>query len=164
MVTAAPRLLPSLFDTAHWPPSIGHERANQCGSCAMTAAVARVPAPEARRFGFRCAFALLLPLGLAACGTISEQTAATAFVAPGKFDVYTCQQIEERARTVRQRELELEQLMARSAQGMGGQFVNAIAYQSDYQQARGELKALLEAAGDKKCSSQSLWSSQRSVF
>jgi hypothetical protein len=130
----------------------------------MTAAVTRVTVPGGRRFGSLCAVALLLPLGLAACGTISEQTAATAFVTPGKFDVYTCQQIEERVQVVRQRELELEQLMVRSAQGVGGQFVNAIAYQSDYQQARGELKALLEAAGDKKCSSQSRWSSQRSVF
>jgi hypothetical protein len=108
--------------------------------------------------------ALLFPSGLAACGTIGEQTAATAFVTPGKFSVYTCKDIEERARTVRQRELELEQVMVRSAQGAGGQFVNAIAYQSEYQQARGELKALSEAAVDKKCSSQSLWSSQRSVF
>jgi hypothetical protein len=130
----------------------------------MTAAIARIAATGDRRFGFLSAFALLLPLGLAGCGTISEQTAATAFVAPGKFDVFTCQQIDERIKTLRQRELELEQLMVRSAQGAGGQFVNAIAYQSDYQQARGELKALLEAAGEKKCSDQSRWSSQRSVF
>ena len=106
----------------------------------------------------------LLAALLPGCASLSEDMAARATIAPGKYSVYTCRDIEDRTRVVRTRELELEQLMARSAQGPGGQVVNAIAYQGEYLQARGEIKLLAEAAADKQCSSQSKWSSERSVF
>ena len=111
-----------------------------------------------------CAAAALLAALLPGCAGLSEDTAARATIAPGKYGVYTCKDIEVRTRVVRNRELELEQLMARSAQAAGGQFVNAIAYQGEYLQARGEIKLLAEAAAEKQCSSQSKWSSERSVF
>ena len=40
------------------------------------------------------AAAVLLAAGLAGCGSISERTAAAAFTSPGKYNVYTCQDIE----------------------------------------------------------------------
>jgi hypothetical protein len=112
----------------------------------------------------RCTGVALLAALLPGCAAISEDTAARATIAPGKFSVYTCKDIEDRTRVVRNRELELEQLMARSAQAPGGQVVNAIAYQGEYFQARGEIKLLAEAAAEKQCSTQSKWSSERSVF
>ena len=47
--------------------------------------------------------------------------------------------------------MELEQLMARAAQGAGGEFVNAIAYRSEYLQAQGELEVLAKTAAAKQC-------------
>ena len=108
--------------------------------------------------------AVLSALGLAGCGTISDQTAASALVAPGKYDIYICRDIEQSTRNARARQLELEQLMARAAQGVGGELVNAIAYRSEYLQTQGELEQLARSAADKSCSSQSQWSSARALF
>jgi hypothetical protein len=116
------------------------------------------------RIGILGALAVLGAAGLAGCGSISEQTAAKALVAPGRFDIYTCQEIENQIKGTRSRVVELEQLMARSAQGPGGQFVNAIAYQSEYQQARGRIKVMSDVMAERNCIGQSQWSSQRSVF
>jgi hypothetical protein len=130
----------------------------------IAARAARSTAAEGERIGFVGVLLAISLFGLAGCGSISEQTAATAFVAPGRYDINTCKEIEDRIRSTQNRVLELEQLMVRSAQGAGGQFVNAIAYQGEYQQARGQLKALGDTAADKSCASRSQWSSQRSIF
>jgi hypothetical protein len=128
---------------------------------AMTIAATRFTPTEGRLSGV---LAVLLALGLAGCGTISDQTAASALVAPGKYDIYACRDIEQRTRSTRARQLELEQLMARAAQGAGGALVNAIAYRSEYLQAQGELEQLAKSSADKHCSSQSQWSSARALF
>ena len=82
----------------------------------------------------RIAVAAFLTAGLAGCGTISERTAASAFTSPGKYNVYTCQDIENTIGALRVRQVELEQLMARASQGAGGEFVNTIAYRGEYAQ------------------------------
>jgi hypothetical protein len=107
---------------------------------------------------------MLMAAGLAGCGSISERTAAAVFTSPGKFEVYTCQDIERTALRLRIRQTELEQLMARSSQGSGGEFVNIIAYRGEYGQGRGELVELLKAQADKRCASDSQFSSGRAVF
>jgi hypothetical protein len=104
-----------------------------------------------------------LATGLAGCASVGESL-GTAMASPGKYNLYTCKEIEDRARTTRAREQELQQLMARSAQGPGGEFINVIAYQSDYVRARSDLKLLAETAAQKQCTTDSKWSSQRSVF
>src|SRR5262249_51352472 len=43
---------------------------------------------------------LLAALALAGCGTISDETAGRAAVAPGKYDVYACPNIEARIHSV----------------------------------------------------------------
>ena len=116
------------------------------------------------RPGGRVAGAMLLAACLSGCGSISEQTAATAFMAPGRFNVATCQDLEERAVSLRTRQVELEQLMARASQGPGGELVNAMAYRSEYAQTRGEVIELAKAKADKQCASDSQFSSGRAVF
>jgi hypothetical protein len=129
-----------------------------------TSRMRRAPAGSAGARGLFVAALVLLNAGLAGCTSMSDPDAGTAFVAPGKFDIYTCKDIEERVRNVRQREQELQGLMARAAEGLAGDFVNTIAYRSDYLQVRGELKLLTDAAADKQCKMQSRWSSERSVW
>jgi hypothetical protein len=106
----------------------------------------------------------MLAVSLAGCGTISDETASRAFMAPGRYDMYPCANIDARIKEVRERRIELEQLMARSSQGAGGEFVNAIAYRGEYLQTGGELEELARASSDKKCAVDSAFSSRRTVY
>lgn len=108
--------------------------------------------------------AMLLALGIAGCGMLSDETAGRVMISPGRFDIYPCANIEQAIRDARTRRIELEQLMARSSQSPGGELVNALAYRSEYVQKGGELQELAKAANDKKCSSESQWSSGRQVY
>jgi len=108
--------------------------------------------------------AALLSAILAGCGTITAQTGSSAYIAPGKFEVYTCSDIDERTQIVQKRKDELEQLMGRAGAGAGGSIVNTIAYRTEYLQNRDELIELSRASADKQCASKSPWSSGRAVF
>jgi hypothetical protein len=127
---------------------------------------------QSQKFAFaavprRCAAtaaALALAGLLAGCASTGDDVLTTALAAPGKFNHFTCKEIEEKARATQAREQELQQLMARASQGPGGDIVGLIAYRSDYGKARSELKLLADAAAAKQCASSSTWSSQRSVF
>jgi hypothetical protein len=121
-------------------------------------------AKKAMRRAARVLCAGLLISALAGCAGMSEQAVNSAFVAPGKYDVYDCRSLARTIATTQERELELRQLMERSAQSPGGELVNAIAYRSDYMRARAELNLLNETAANKNCQSSSKWSSERSVF
>jgi hypothetical protein len=115
--------------------------------------------------GWRAAVtAAVLAASLAGCGTISERTAAAAFTSPGKYNIYTCQDVENSMLTLRNRQVELEQLMARASLGVGGELVNTIAYRGEYAQTRGELTELTRAKADKQCATESKFSSGRAVF
>jgi hypothetical protein len=115
-----------------------------------------------RRIGL--AAAVLLAAGLAGCGTISDETLARATAAPGRFDLYTCAELDTQIKVTRTRQIELEQLMARAEQGGGGAFVSAIAYRSEYVQARGQLMDLNRTASDRRCAIDNKYSSGRAVF
>lgn len=119
------------------------------------------------RLARRCVCAIGIAVaaaGLGGCAGLSEQAANAAFVAPGKYDVYDCRALMREITTTQARELELRQLMERSAQSPGGEVVNAIAYRSDHMRARAELKLLNDTAAEKNCQSSSRWSSERSLF
>ncbi len=106
----------------------------------------------------------MLGLALAGCGSLSDDAAGRAMVAPGRFDVFPCPNIDERIQAVRTRRIELEQLMARSSQSPAGEFVNALAYRAEYVQSGGELQELARASAEKKCATESQWSSGRQVY
>ena len=106
----------------------------------------------------------LLAAGLAGCGSVSEGTGAGAFTSPGKYDIYTCEDIDRAANSIRTRQTELEQVMGRASQGAGGDFVNAIAYRGEYAQGRGDLAELAKAKSEKQCAVDSKFSSGRAVF
>jgi hypothetical protein len=110
------------------------------------------------------AVAAMLMVGLTGCGSISDRTAAAAFTSPGKYDVYSCEDVERMIAGVRVRQVELEQLMARASQGAGGEFVNTIAYRGEYAQGRGDLIELVKAKADKQCVADSKYSSGRAIF
>jgi hypothetical protein len=110
------------------------------------------------------AIVAILATILSGCGSISQQSLGDAFSSPGKYNLYTCEDIERTANAVRIRQTELEQAMARSSQGAGGEFVNIIAYRGEYTQGRGDLAELAKAKSDKQCAVDSKFSSGRAVF
>jgi hypothetical protein len=117
-----------------------------------------------RRAPVAAAAVLLAVAGLAGCGSVSERSLAGAFTSPGKYDIYTCADIERQMGAVLKRQTELEQLMSRASQGAGGEFVNTIAYRGEYSQGRGDLAELTRAKADKQCAVDSKFSSGRAVF
>jgi hypothetical protein len=103
----------------------------------------------------------LLVLALVGCSAVTEET---AFALPGKYDLFACSDLARAANSTRQREQELQQLMTRAEQGPAGTLVNAMAYRTDHMRARADLKLLADTAAKKNCPSDSLWTSERSLF
>jgi hypothetical protein len=93
--------------------------------------------------------AAFLAAALAACGT--SQDTGGFFVAPGRYDIYTCAQIADSMEAVQKEGQRLEGLMARASKDASGRIVNAIAYESDYQANRGALRELQKSAAAKNC-------------
>ena len=106
----------------------------------------------------------LAAASLAGCGSVSDDVAASAAFGPGRYDLYSCKDIEVRVIEVRKRQVELEELSARAAQGPGGAVMGAVAYRSEYIQTRGELKELQRLANERQCAIGSQFSSGRAVF
>jgi hypothetical protein len=160
----------------YWPVFSGGDRVSSLRErsdqmIGRTAGVSGIPS-RPRRLppcavlmpGLALGLALALALGLAGCGSLSDDAAGRAMVAPGRFAEFPCPNIDERIQAVRTRRIELEQLMARSSQSPGGEFVNALAYRGEYVQAGGELQELAKASAEKKCATESRWSSGRQVY
>ena len=106
----------------------------------------------------------LLAAGLAGCSSVGDRTAAGTFTSPGKYNIYTCEDIDRQIRGVQVRQTELEQVMSRASQGAGGDFVNTIAYRGEYAQGRSDLAEMAKAKSDKQCAVDSKFSSGRAVF
>jgi hypothetical protein len=111
-----------------------------------------------------CGVAVVLAAGLAGCGSVGTLADGDAFVSPNKYAMYTCPDLNDRAKVVRARQVELEQVMDRASQGAGGELVNAIAYRTEYAQTRGEMRVLVKAEEERQCAVRSPWSSGRAVF
>jgi hypothetical protein len=118
---------------------------------------------RARRWRGIAALALVTG-GLAGCSSVTDHTAAIFSTSPGKFEIYTCQDIEPLYKGLRTRQIELEQLMARASQGGAGSFVSTIAYRTEYEQTLSDMKELGRTKEDKQCAVDSKFSSGRAVF
>jgi hypothetical protein len=108
---------------------------------------------------FSAAFALAALLGSAVVASADDDKWSHFLVAPGKYILYSCQQLDVQAKTNQKRMAELEALMAKS----GSEFANAIAYRPEYLQLRGELADLHHEAADKKCKSAPVGAAPRRV-
>jgi len=118
----------------------------------------------ATKTGGGLAAALLLAAALSGCSTATEQVSAIFSASPGKYNLYSCSDLEPIIKYYRMRRTELEQLMARSSQSAGGGVVNFIAYRTEYEQAATNLDELARASADKQCAVGSKYSSGRAVF
>ena len=94
--------------------------------------------------------ALALALALPACAGNDDAT-ARFLVAPGKYVLFNCKQLTERATENLKRHQELEGLIAKAGAGTGGEMVSAVAYRPEYLSLRGDLMEIRREAVDKKC-------------
>jgi hypothetical protein len=81
----------------------------------------------------------------------SDDSMSSFFVAPGHYVLYQCDDIARAAKSVAERQKELEQLMARAGTSSGGQLISNAAYGPEYETTRGQLKDLRAAAIEKNC-------------
>jgi hypothetical protein len=106
---------------------------------------------------------MLISVLLANCGLIAENN-SNVFVAPGKYDYYSCDQLAEAGRLTSGRERELTELTERAGQGPAGGVVSVLAYKTELVQARGALKQIGDVSVRKNCSVQSKWQSDRALW
>jgi len=90
---------------------------------------------------------VMVSTALSGCGSITAETGTSALVAPGRYDVYTCADIDRQVQASQKRKAELEQLMGRASEGAGGAIASTIAYRGEYLQTRDELGELSHASG-----------------
>jgi hypothetical protein len=101
---------------------------------------------------------------LAACASeISNPLMGGAFVDPGKYEFYSCDQISANRKSVEKRAQELKLLMDKAEKGTGGAVVSVIAYKGEYLATQDELKVIDATARDKKCKTPENWSSTSAI-
>jgi hypothetical protein len=98
----------------------------------------------------RCGLALLAAGSLGGCAFAPDALDAV-FTDPAKYDLVGCKDLAEREGQLAKREQELRDLMDKASQGTGGGVANAVAYRTDYLNARGELRLVREVAQRKEC-------------
>ena len=86
------------------------------------------------------------------CASSIDDGILSPYSEPGRYDFLDCSTISKTLAKVSYREKQLAQLMTRASEAAGGAFVNAIAYQDQYNTARAEMRALRKAGEAKKCS------------
>jgi hypothetical protein len=93
----------------------------------------------------------VLTLGAMLCACAGGDMAGSLLVAPGKYDHYTCQQIADRQKLAAARERELRGLIEKAEREAAGVVVSALAYQTEYATARGDVRLLEETGRRKEC-------------
>jgi hypothetical protein len=87
---------------------------------------------------------------LAGC-TMSDDSLSSFLVAPGKYVLFTCEDIARTAKGIQARQKELEQLMAKAGTDAGGRLISDVTYGTEYATTRGQMKDLRAAAAERKC-------------
>lgn len=113
---------------------------------------------------FQAAATVLIAGIVTGCAGMSDETMEDALAEPGKYNVYSCRDVENAMLSTAARVAELEQLMSRAAQGTGGSVMGAVAYGTEYKQGRAQLRALKAAAAEKQCVINSDYLSRRSLY
>ena len=91
---------------------------------------------------------------LAACASPNESTddkLGRMFVAPDKFVLFNCQQLENQAVAAVARQKVLIGLIAKAGDSPDGRLVSATSYRPEYIELQGDLNELRRTARDKRC-------------
>src|SRR5262245_8940195 len=93
---------------------------------------------------------LLLALSLPGCADMSDSM-SLAFADPAKYDLYDCKQLEPERKKLAARSAELQGLMAKSENRVGGAVVAEVAYRNEYIAVRGQAKLADQAWQKSRC-------------
>ncbi len=115
------------------------------------------------KFSSRIALAAAAVAALAGCSLNTDEV-ATSFVAPGKFDLFSCQQIRALMLTKANRVEVLKELMEKAGKSPGGGVAVALAYRTEYVTEYGEWRILQDTAVRKNCDERTLSISERSLW
>lgn len=117
----------------------------------------------ANMMSFRAVTAVIVSATIGGCSLNTDEI-ATSFVAPGKFDLLSCQEIFQQAR-IKFTEIEkLRDLMDKAKQGPGGDVAVALAYRTEYTTRYGEWRTLQDTAVRKNCDNRQQSISERSLW
>jgi hypothetical protein len=96
--------------------------------------------------------AVLLALGglLAGCADMGDGL-TSVFADPSKYNLYDCKQLEAERKSLATKMAELQGLMNKAQDGIGGPVVAEVAYRNDYIALRGQKKNADEAWALNKC-------------
>lgn len=94
-----------------------------------------------------------LALFLSACGSSNpqEDKLGTFLVAPGKYFLFDCQQLNAAAAGYMNRRAVLRKAMADAEKSAGGGVVSLLAYRGEYGQVQGNIAEIRREAGTKNC-------------
>jgi hypothetical protein len=106
---------------------------------------------------------LLALAALIAVAGCSSNDLATSASRPGKFRLYSCDQLDAQGVGLLKRERELNELMQKARQGAGGELAIAIAYQNEYNIALGDLREIELSAAERNCTLKFRSVSERAV-
>lgn len=95
----------------------------------------------------------LLAAGVGAC---AGGASSSVFVDPATYDLYNCQQLLTARKTMNDRVVELEGLMAKAETGAAGALVSGLAYQTDYRATRARRDQIDEKIVSNNCTSADL--------
>jgi hypothetical protein len=107
--------------------------------------------------------ALLVGL-LSGCAGSMEDLGGKMWVAPGKYDTYTCKQVTGMATGYRAQVNAIKEVKEKASTSPGGTAVGMIAYQTEYMQMRAEVQELDATIERKNCKNESNRPSERSVY
>lgn len=93
---------------------------------------------------------ILLLLILTGCSN-GDDLGGRLLVAPGGYELWTCTQIANRAKSLIARQKTLEDLIAKAGTGMDGRMISMATYQPERIANRGELDSIRRTAAEKKC-------------
>ena len=88
---------------------------------------------------------------LVAVAGCTSHDLVTSASRPGKFRLYSCDQLDKRGAELVKRERELNDLMQKARQGAGGEIAIAIAYQNEYNIVLGDLRELELTGTERNC-------------
>jgi hypothetical protein len=87
---------------------------------------------------------------LSGCADMSDSM-TSAFADPAKYQLYNCKQLETERKTLSAKLAELQGLMSKAQEGVGGAVVAEVAYRNEYIAVRGQAKNAEEAWVVNKC-------------
>jgi hypothetical protein len=87
---------------------------------------------------------------VAGCSGISQQS-VTMLADPGRYDLYSCEQLAQERKAVASRTTELRTLMSHAQDDGAGPLLAELGYGSDYAATRGQLQVAENAWRAKGC-------------